>query len=129
MFLLAGIIRGLFQIQENFLLVEMVHLGSWGMEIISHIALLLKSYFFCSKHVEQVTCGMRHSLLFLKGDSEHPVYGFGSGKRGQLGFSKDRIRTCSLPQAIFGFEDVKIVNISANGDHSAALSVDGQLYT
>ncbi|XP_042496795.1 ultraviolet-B receptor UVR8 isoform X2 [Macadamia integrifolia] len=89
----------------------------------------VKVLFFCSKHVEQVACGMRHSLVLLKGDSEHPVYGFGSGKRGQLGFSEDRIRSCSLPQATFGFEDVKIINISANGDHSAALSADGQLYT
>lgn len=50
------------------------------------------------------------------------VYGFGSGKRGQLGVSKDRIKSINLPKVISGFEDVEIVGIAANGDHSAALS-------
>lgn len=50
------------------------------------------------------------------------VYGFGSGKRGQLGISLDKIRSFSLPCINNGFEDVEIVSISANGDHSAALS-------
>lgn len=52
----------------------------------------------------------------------HQVYGFGSGKRGQLGVSKDRIRSVSLPQVTIGLDDIEIVGISANGDHSAALS-------
>jgi len=50
------------------------------------------------------------------------VYGFGSGKRGQLGVSKDKIKSINLPKVISGFEDEEIVGISANGDHSAALS-------
>ncbi|KAF8378393.1 hypothetical protein HHK36_029732 [Tetracentron sinense] len=85
--------------------------------------------YFGSKHVEQIACGMRHSLVLLKGPSGDQVYGFGSGKRGQLGISKDRIKSLSLPQIIFGFEDVEIISIGANGDHSAALSADGHLYT
>ncbi|XP_019051441.1 PREDICTED: ultraviolet-B receptor UVR8 isoform X1 [Nelumbo nucifera] len=85
--------------------------------------------YFAFKHVEQIACGMRHSLVLLKGSSEDPVYGFGSGKRGQLGVSKDRIRSFAVPQVIFGLGGIKVISISANGDHSAALSANGQLYT
>lgn len=49
------------------------------------------------------------------------VHGFGSGKRGQLGISNERVRSVSLPQAALGLDDVKIVCVYANGDHSAAL--------
>ncbi|ONI30686.1 hypothetical protein PRUPE_1G267000 [Prunus persica] len=86
----------------------------------------VKVSFFASKHVEQIACGMRHSLVLLRGDE---VYGFGSGKRGQLGIAKDKINLVSLPERSCGFEGVKIASITANGDHSAALSADGHLYT
>lgn len=85
--------------------------------------------YFASKPVEQVACGMRHSLVFLRGNVENPVYGFGSGKRGQLGISKNKVKSSSLPQITMGLENLKIISIYANGDHSAALSVDGSLYT
>lgn len=84
---------------------------------------------FVDQNVAQVACGMRHSLVLLKGCLSNQVYGFGSGKRGQLGVSKDKIKSINLPKVISGFEDEEIVGISANGDHSAALSVDGHLYT
>ncbi|CAK8536834.1 unnamed protein product [Lathyrus sativus] len=90
---------------------------------------------FVDQHVAEVACGMRHSLVLLKegcddaGCLSSQVYGFGSGKRGQLGFSKDKIKFINLPKVVSGFEDVDIVGIAANGDHSAALSVDGNLYT
>lgn len=47
---------------------------------------------------------------------------FGSAKRGQLGFSSDRTKSVNLPCAVSGLEDVEVVRISANGDHSAAIS-------
>ncbi|CAL5428890.1 unnamed protein product [Camellia sinensis] len=94
----------------------------------SHSSPVMLSY-FTSKHVEQIACGMRHSLVLLKGHSGDQVYGFGSGKRGQLGISKDKTGSTSLPQTTFGLKDIKIVGILANGDHSAALSADGHLYT
>ena len=50
------------------------------------------------------------------------MYGFGLGKRGQLGVSKDKIRSLNLPQLWCGFEGMELVNIIANGDHSAVLS-------
>ncbi|KAL3631116.1 hypothetical protein CASFOL_024100 [Castilleja foliolosa] len=85
--------------------------------------------YFGSKQVEQVACGMRHSLVLLRGNVENPVYGFGSGKRGQLGVSTDKVKSTSLPQITMGLTNLKIANISSNGDHSAALSDDGSLYT
>ncbi|XP_038704339.1 ultraviolet-B receptor UVR8 isoform X2 [Tripterygium wilfordii] len=78
--------------------------------------------FFVNMHVNEMACGMRHSLVLLKGSSGSEVYAFGSGKRGQLGLSNDKIRTVSSPQITSGLEDLEVVSISANGDHSAALS-------
>ncbi|KAK3223124.1 hypothetical protein Dsin_010149 [Dipteronia sinensis] len=89
----------------------------------------VKVEYFINKNVEQIECGMRHSLVLLKDCLGNQVYGFGSGKRGQLGISTERIKSVSLPQVTNGFEDVEIVGISANGDHSAAISADGHLYT
>ncbi|RVW82450.1 Ultraviolet-B receptor UVR8 [Vitis vinifera] len=89
----------------------------------SHCSPVKVSY-FDSKHVDQIACGMRHSLVLLKGTglSGDQVYGFGSGKRGQLGVSMDNTRSISVPQATVGLEGVEIISIDANGDHSAALS-------
>ncbi|KAH9709345.1 hypothetical protein KPL70_013142 [Citrus sinensis] len=84
---------------------------------------------FVNKNVHQIACGMRHSLVLLKDCLGNQVYGFGSGKRGQLGVSKDRIRSVSLPQVTIGLDGIEIVGISANGDRSAALSAEGHLYT
>ncbi|KAK1552874.1 hypothetical protein Q3G72_024799 [Acer saccharum] len=89
----------------------------------------VKVEYFINKNVEQIACGMRHSLVLLKDCLGNQVYGFGSGKRGQLGISTEKIKSVSLPQVTNGFEDVEIVGISANGDHSAAISADRHLYT
>ncbi|MBA0624777.1 hypothetical protein Godav_010068, partial [Gossypium davidsonii] len=82
----------------------------------------VKVSFFVNKHVEQIACGMRHSLVLLKDGSGNLLYGFGSGKRGQLGISIDRIKSVNAPEIIRGFDDVQIITITANADHSAALS-------
>ncbi|KAM7487390.1 hypothetical protein LguiB_024874 [Lonicera macranthoides] len=107
--------------------------GSFGQlghgDYASHSSPLKVSH-FASGHVQQVACGMRHSLALFKGNlGRGQVFGFGFGKRGQLGISTDKIKSVSLPQITFGLEDVQIVSISANGDHSAALSANGHLYT
>lgn len=60
--------------------------------------------------------------IYTAGGSGDEVYGFGSGKRGQLGISKDKIKSISLPERIYGFEGVTITSIIASGDQSAALS-------
>ncbi|GMI70698.1 SENSITIVE TO ABA 1 [Hibiscus trionum] len=89
----------------------------------------VKVSFFVNKNVEQIACGMRHSLVLSKESSGNLLYGFGSGKRGQLAISIDRIKSANTPEIIRGFDGVQIVTIAANGDHSAALSADGELYT
>ncbi|KAL6547157.1 hypothetical protein OROMI_022878 [Orobanche minor] len=89
----------------------------------------LEVSYFRSKHVGQVAFGMRHSLVLLRGNVENRVYGFGSGKRGQLGISNDKVKSSNLPQITMGLTNLKIINISANGDHSAALCDEGNLYT
>ncbi|XP_019705528.1 ultraviolet-B receptor UVR8 isoform X2 [Elaeis guineensis] len=87
--------------------------------------------FFSSKHVEQIACGMRHSLALVSdaGSSGSLIYGFGSARHGQIGMLESRTqRSHNFPKVIEGFENCEIVSIYANGDHSAALSADGQLY-
>jgi alpha-tubulin suppressor-like RCC1 family protein len=81
---------------------------------------------FNNDSVKRVACGMRHSLVLFAGNQ---VCGFGSGKRGQLGFSSDRIKSVNLPCVVSGLKDVEVVRISANGDHSAAISADGQFFS
>ncbi|XP_020257110.1 ultraviolet-B receptor UVR8 isoform X2 [Asparagus officinalis] len=88
--------------------------------------------YFVSEHVEQIACGMRHSLVLVRGPQESIIYGFGSAKHGQIGASESgshKVRSFNLPTLIYGFENLKIAYIYANGDQSAALSADGQLYT
>ncbi|KAG8663251.1 ultraviolet-B receptor UVR8 isoform X2 [Manihot esculenta] len=93
----------------------------------SHCVPVQVSYFI-NGHVEQIACGMRHSLVLLKDCAGKQIYGFGSGKRGQLGISRDKVKSICVPQVVHGVEDIEIISICANGDHSAALSVDGKLH-
>lgn len=72
-----------------------------------------------SNHFFPVHVHLKHSNAGHSGDQ---VYAFGSGKRGQLGISKGRVNSVCLPEVTCGLEDVEIVSIAANGDHSAALS-------
>ncbi|KAL0814383.1 hypothetical protein Bca101_070826 [Brassica carinata] len=86
-----------------------------------------KVSYFADKSVKMVACGMRHSLVLFAGNQ---VCGFGSGKRGQLGFSSDKTKTLiNLPCLVSGLEDVEIVRIAANGDHSAAITANGQMFS
>lgn len=89
----------------------------------------IKVSHFPSRHVEQIACGMRHSLALLKGEHGDQVYSFGSGKRGQLGISNEKVKSMSLPRSVSGLEEVNVSSVIANGDHSAALSDNGHLYT
>lgn len=81
---------------------------------------------FTAKNVEKLAFGMRHSLVLLKDNS---IYGFGSARRGQVGKCISRNeKLYNVPRIIDGFPNCKIVNIYANGDHSAALDESDQLY-
>ncbi|CAH8337035.1 unnamed protein product [Eruca vesicaria subsp. sativa] len=86
-----------------------------------------KVSYFVDKCVKMVACGMRHSLVLSAGNQ---VCGFGSGKRGQLGVSSERTKSLvNLPCVVSGLEDVEVVCIAANGDHSAAISASGQMFS
>ncbi|KAG0463530.1 hypothetical protein HPP92_019599 [Vanilla planifolia] len=79
--------------------------------------------FFQSMHVEQVACGMRHSLVLVRGSSGYSVYGYGSGRHGQIGRQlREHRKFVSTPEIIHGFEGSTVDFLYANGDHSAALS-------
>jgi hypothetical protein len=61
------------------------------------------------------------NLLFSLSDNS--VYGFGSARRGQIGRCVSRShKSYNVPRLIDGFPNCKLVNIYANGDHSAALN-------
>ncbi|XP_031488256.1 ultraviolet-B receptor UVR8 isoform X1 [Nymphaea colorata] len=94
-------------------------------------SLPLKVLYFNSKHVAQVTFGMRHSLVLLEaGPPGELVYSFGSARHGQLGVAVEKgFRSYNLPQVVNGFGEDHITVICANGDQSAALSGEGHLYT
>lgn len=68
-------------------------------------------------------------IKYFAGVSGDEVYGFGSGKRGQLGISEDKIKLVNIPEQIHGFDSVKISSIAANGDQSAALSGEANKLT
>ncbi|CAN1160495.1 hypothetical protein LINPERHAP2_LOCUS23346 [Linum perenne] len=90
-------------------------------QVLSFCTPVKVSYF--DSNVEQMACGMRHSLVLLKGGVGNQVYVFGSGKRGQLCIS---VKSASLPRVTSGFEDVEVAGVSSNGDYSVALSVAPQ---
>lgn len=92
---------------------------------------------FESRHVSMVSCGMRHTLVLLKGISDSSVFAFGSARHGQLGAvascqnldgpysSRKHDRYFNSPVHV----DVqKVAFICANGDHSSALTENGHLY-
>ncbi|KAL9664449.1 hypothetical protein QQ045_019850 [Rhodiola kirilowii] len=106
--------------------------GSFGQlghgDFQSHCSPKAVSY-FNSKHVVQIACGMRHSIALVKGENEgDKLYAFGSGRRGQLGVSDEKLKSVNEPRATLGLEGVQISRLCACGDHSAALSTDGELY-
>lgn len=79
----------------------------------------------CYKHNPDYSCSVYYLIAKIKSDagrSGDRVYAFGSGKRGQLGISEDKINKVNLPEVTCGLEGTKIASIAANGDHSAALS-------
>ncbi|XP_074335479.1 ultraviolet-B receptor UVR8 isoform X2 [Apium graveolens] len=105
--------------------------GSFGQlghgDLKSQCTPLIVSY-FVSRRVNMIACGMRHSLALLEGPSGDQVYGFGSAKRGQLGIPYDKARYMNTPQCTRGLEDNNVMCISANGDHTAALSIKGEVF-
>ncbi|XP_059611056.1 uncharacterized protein LOC132257957 [Phlebotomus argentipes] len=78
------------------------------------------------KHVkiQKISCGHEHALLLTKNGD---VYSWGNGLRGQLGHGS--LENHTKPELIEALSGIKILDISAGGWHSAAVSAFGDLYT
>uniref|UniRef100_A0A182TCL4 RCC1 domain-containing protein 1 n=1 Tax=Anopheles maculatus TaxID=74869 RepID=A0A182TCL4_9DIPT len=75
--------------------------------------------------IRKVVTGFEHCLLLsTNGD----VYSWGGGLRGQLG-SGEITAYGDHPQIVEGLAGVKVIDIDAQGWHSAAVSSFGDLYT
>ncbi|XP_007558653.1 probable E3 ubiquitin-protein ligase HERC4 isoform X2 [Poecilia formosa] len=80
---------------------------------------------FSSIPVVQVACGSQHSVALTK---EGQVYTWGLDSRGQLGLGK-RSSGARSPQQVRSLLSVPVVQISAGGDQSFALSVSGGVFS
>uniref|UniRef100_A0A182KGH5 RCC1 domain-containing protein 1 n=1 Tax=Anopheles christyi TaxID=43041 RepID=A0A182KGH5_9DIPT len=75
--------------------------------------------------IRKVVTGFEHCLMLsTNGD----VYSWGGGLRGQLG-NGEIVASSDLPCIVQGLEGVKVIDIAAEGWHSAAVSAFGDLYT
>ncbi|CAG0919502.1 unnamed protein product [Notodromas monacha] len=72
-----------------------------------------------------VSCGGSHTIILT---ATGRVFGFGDNERGQLGLDKV-VSSCPDPAEILGLTDQKVVQISCGERHSAAITINGQLFT
>nr|CAI5850903.1 unnamed protein product [Callosobruchus analis] len=79
---------------------------------------------FESHRIIDLKCGRDHCLIL---DNNGTVYTFGRGSRGQLGHGT--LNDESEPVLVDALAGLKIIQISAGGWHSCAVSKDGDLYT
>nr|CAH7745531.1 unnamed protein product [Callosobruchus chinensis] len=79
---------------------------------------------FENHSVIDLKCGRDHCLIL---DRNGAVYTFGRGSRGQLGHGS--LNDEPEPVLVEALAGLKIVQISAGGWHSCAVSKDGDLYT
>lgn len=75
--------------------------------------------------IDTVSCGKEHVLLLS--DDLHRVYSFGLGSRGQLGHGCVDLQT--MPLLVEALTGITIIQVSAGGWHSVALSDIGDVYT
>ncbi|CAN6482306.1 unnamed protein product [Victoria cruziana] len=75
-------------------------------------------------HFVRVACGVAHTLA-LTGSGD--VYSFGQGIYGALGLSNKE--DCCTPTHVKELWGLGIIQIACGENHSAALSVDGQVFT
>ncbi|XP_041852105.1 probable E3 ubiquitin-protein ligase HERC3 [Melanotaenia boesemani] len=75
----------------------------------------------CNIPVAQVACGSQHTLALTKGGQ---VYTWGQDSRGQLGLGNRNAQVTS-PQQLRSLSAIPLVQITAGGEQSFALSVSG----
>jgi len=77
------------------------------------------------KNIVQVALGGGHSLALT---DKHEVYSWGWETEGRLGREPVPGRGY-VPAVIHGLKDKKVIQISAGGGHSLALTADGKVYS
>eukprot|EP00249_Psilotum_nudum_P015642 c25443_g1_i2 orf=363-1670(-) len=113
--------------------------GQLGLGNFDSVSLPAKVAHLALMHVSMAACGMRHTLALIKSGESSTVFAFGSSKRGQLGIelsgqklglSKRNMESAriNLPQRITALDQCGIDFVHCNGDHSAAVSGNGDLY-
>ncbi|XP_068169993.1 probable E3 ubiquitin-protein ligase HERC4 [Antennarius striatus] len=75
--------------------------------------------------VSQVSCGSHHSVVLTK---DGQVYTWGQDSRGQLGLGKARFSSSS-PQRLQSLSAIPLVQVSAGGEQSFALSLSGGVFS
>ncbi|KAM8750883.1 putative E3 ubiquitin-protein ligase HERC3 isoform 2-T2 [Acanthopagrus schlegelii] len=79
----------------------------------------------CKTPVQQVACGSQHSVVLTK---DGQVYTWGQDSRGQLGLGKRKLGASS-PQHLRSLSALPLVQVSAGGEQSFALSVSGGVFS
>ncbi|KAI7810796.1 hypothetical protein IRJ41_006650 [Triplophysa rosa] len=84
----------------------------------------------CDRQVTQVACGNQHCIAIIR-DGQLLVWGANS--HGQLGLEKSSLlekEECRIqsPQPLKSLYGIPVVQISAGGDHSFALSLSGAVF-
>ncbi|KAK7576203.1 hypothetical protein V9T40_012489 [Parthenolecanium corni] len=74
--------------------------------------------------VKKASCGYEHYLCLLENGS---VFVWGSGSRGQLG--NGSLNAVEQPELLVPLDGLIVVDIDAGGWHSAAVTINGDLYT
>ncbi|XP_021116719.1 E3 ISG15--protein ligase HERC5-like isoform X2 [Heterocephalus glaber] len=77
------------------------------------------------KNVIHIACGDYHSLALLKGGE---LFAWGQNLHGQLGVGR-MFSSTPKPQAVQSLTGVPLIQISAGGAHSMALSMSGNVYS
>uniref|UniRef100_A0AAZ3RHT0 HECT domain-containing protein n=1 Tax=Oncorhynchus tshawytscha TaxID=74940 RepID=A0AAZ3RHT0_ONCTS len=80
----------------------------------------------CNRQVTQVACGDQHSILLTQ---DGQVFTWGQNTSGQLGLGWSEPRDMSMsPKPLKSLSGIPLVQITAGGDHSFALSLSGAVF-
>ncbi|XP_067901927.1 probable E3 ubiquitin-protein ligase HERC3 isoform X2 [Heterodontus francisci] len=76
------------------------------------------------KNIIQVACGNNHSLALSK---DGQIFAWGQNTNGQLGLDSKDASQCN-PQCVMSLIGMPVVQITAGGEHSFALSLSGAVF-
>lgn len=79
------------------------------------------------KQIQFISIGASHMCALSKNGE---LYGWGSNRNGQLGIASESSRESGTPQLIQDLKyQGKVVQVSCGGEHTAAVTDSGKLYT